>query len=647
VGASVVVAGFGDLGDLGPMLAIAEGLRRRGHAVRFVTLPPVSRHVADAGLPFELLDVPRPNRVTPTPVRDDDVAAALRLAVTAAPADACIVGVLGAGAARLAFAGTGLPWVVVNPGYRPDPRTAEDDHDDAWVAQVLALSRASRDATLVLHGSDAVFNGEPELDANERFVGPLLWSAAAPVPPWLADPGDPWALVTLSTLRQDDLAIARCALDALADRRLRVLATLGPHQPVALRPVPANARVAQFVPHDAVVPGAALFVGHGGSTSIMRALRWGVPMVLVPCGRDQAGGASRAARLGVAEVVQRSDLDAPRLTTAIDRVLGDATYRDAARHHAARLQAADPLTAACDHIDAVLPDVRHRQPRRPSPVSSPTITVTMPYHGSPTTIERAVSAVLTQTHDDLRLVVVNDGDTATPPWPHLADIDDDRLVRFDLPCNRGRYFADAVTLAACDTEWFAVHDADDWCEPDWLARLLAAAEAGSLDAVFSAQVCHGLDGRTRIERVGRLDCAGPRLRFVASHHGLYRTQALRRAGGYHPGFRVSYDTLVVNLMVLTGRAGAVDKPLYHRVARPGSLTTAETSGLGSPHRADSHARLAALYDAARAAGSAAPVVADAPGALRRAVEREAARLALAAAALVPTGCIGSASVPIA
>ena len=71
------------------------------------------------------------------------------------------------------------------------------------------------------------------------------------------------------------------------------------------------------------------------------------------------------------------------------------------------------------------------------------ITVSMPYYACPATLGRAVESVLGQTHRDLTLVVVNDGDRRSP-WPLLADIDDDRLVRFDLAENRGRYFADAI-----------------------------------------------------------------------------------------------------------------------------------------------------------------------------------------------------------
>ena len=75
------------------------------------------------------------------------------------------------------------------------------------------------------------------------------------------------------------------------------------------------------------------------------------------------------------------------------------------------------------------------------------ITVSMPMWHATNTIRRSVESVLNQTHHDLTLIVVNDGG---PPdvWTPLEDIGDPRLIRFDLTPNRGRYQADAITLAA-------------------------------------------------------------------------------------------------------------------------------------------------------------------------------------------------------
>lgn len=209
----------------------------------------------------------------------------------------------------------------------------------------------------------------------------------------------------------------------------------------------------------------------------------------------------------------------------------------------------------------------------------------MPYWGCPQTIRRAVESVLGQTYENLRLVVVNDGDHPSV-WKPIMDIDDPRLIRFDLPKNRGRYYADAVVLGACDTPWFAVHDADDWSEPMWLRDLLVQAEEAGAVAAFAPQVLHH-GSRERIEVVHPLLATRNRVEQLtqfAHHAGVYRTDALRAAGGYHPAYRIGYDTMIVNLVRMIGPCAVATVPRYHRVSRFGSLTTSRQTGFGSPTR---------------------------------------------------------------
>jgi len=106
------------------------------------------------------------------------------------------------------------------------------------------------------------------------------------------------------------------SIAGLAGVPARILATVGPHVREALGPLTPNARVEQFVPHSAVLTRARLMVGHAGHGSVMRALWHGVPMVLVPWGRDQGGVAARASHLGVAAVVRPDALTPERIRMA-------------------------------------------------------------------------------------------------------------------------------------------------------------------------------------------------------------------------------------------------------------------------------------------------------------------------------------------
>ena len=154
---------------------------------------------------------------------------------------------------------------------------------------------------------------------------------------------------------QDDIPIAQAALQALADRPVRVLLTVGPdHDPAELSGVPSNARVERTASHVAVLERGALMLSHAGHGSVMKALWHGCPMVLVPWGRDQPGVAARAAALGVAEIVDRDAATATTIGAAIDQVLGNQAMRASAAQHSARLKATDPLAAAAALIEGLV-----------------------------------------------------------------------------------------------------------------------------------------------------------------------------------------------------------------------------------------------------------------------------------------------------
>lgn len=243
----------------------------------------------------------------------------------------------------------------------------------------------------------------------------------------------------------------------------------------------------------------------------------------------------------------------------------------------------------------------------------------MPYYRTPGTVRRAVEAVLAQTHTDLRLYVVNDADTLTPPWPKLADITDERLIRIDLPTNRGRYFADAAVIAASTEEWIAIHDSDDAARPDWLATLIGLCTTPDTVAAIAPQDVHRLDGTVVHEPVTRPTGRVVSMTHLAHHAAVYRGDIARRIGG-HPGFRIGFDTLWLNVVAMYGRLGIADRTLYDRYVRPGSLFTHPATRPGSVTRTQTVLKLRNLYrQALRAVDPARIIREDVPLDLRAAV----------------------------
>ena len=255
---------------------------------------------------------------------------------------------------------TGLRWCFVNPAYYFGPNSRRPFEDDfgPYERPFFSHCRSLLESTdLVLHATDSVFDPPPTgLPAHHRYPGPLLWEPPSTIPPFLAEPGPPWVLVTLSLVPQEEeIRLARAALTALSNQPVRVLVTLGAsHSRDELLPLPSNARVEHYVSHAEVLKRACLLVSHAGHGVVLKALYHGVPMVLVPLGRDQPGVAARAKALGVAEVIQPEGLSDVRVSSAAATVLTAPQYQMQAQRHAQRLQSQNPVNVACEAIETLL-----------------------------------------------------------------------------------------------------------------------------------------------------------------------------------------------------------------------------------------------------------------------------------------------------
>ena len=216
----------------------------------------------------------------------------------------------------------------------------------------------------------------------------------------------------------------------------------------------------------------------------------------------------------------------------------------------------------------------------------------IPYYRCQKYIRRAVDSLLAQTHQALTVVVVNDADFDTPPWPELADIDDPRLIRFDLLSNRGLYFANAIVSRATKAPFFLVQDADDWSHPERVERLLKIIQEENSDIAVCKEVQFQEDilGGIKVMET-RYQYRAPFAKkannehleyfttqldnsyyFRLGHHALFRSGILNTVGGYYAGLRQHFDTLLINLLLMVGRVSHIKEPLYWRLHWPGALT---------------------------------------------------------------------------
>jgi UDP:flavonoid glycosyltransferase YjiC (YdhE family) len=161
------------------------------------------------------------------------------------------------------------------------------------------------------------------LAAAERIV--LRPVAFAP-PGARVEVGEPFVYLTLGTAFGTSERL-RSAIAGLAGLGLPVVVAPGRVPTAALGEIPAGVTVAGWVDQAELLPRAALVVHHGGSGTTLGALAAGVPQLLLPQGADQFANADAVAAAGAGLRLP----DAEHIADGARRLLGDASFRDAAR----------------------------------------------------------------------------------------------------------------------------------------------------------------------------------------------------------------------------------------------------------------------------------------------------------------------------
>ncbi len=190
----------------------------------------------------------------------------------------------------------------------------------------------------------------PARPRSAVLVGPCSWDPPEP-PAWLAGVSKPIVLVTCSTEFQDDGRLVDVALGALSDDDVFVVATTAAVDPARFRPA-VNARVERFVPHGPILQRAAAVVCHGGMGTTQKALAAGVPVCIVPFGRDQLEVARHVEVAGAGTRLPPRKLTPARLRAAVARA---RECRPGAQRLAAAFRAAGGAAAAADALESLLP----------------------------------------------------------------------------------------------------------------------------------------------------------------------------------------------------------------------------------------------------------------------------------------------------
>lgn len=191
-----------------------------------------------------------------------------------------------------------------------------------------------------------------------RLVGPCSWDPPAARPEWLDRVTRPLLLVSSSSERQQDSQLVATALRAFADEPFEVVATLPAHEAESIE-VPANARLERFLSHGQVLQRAACAITHGGAGVTQKALAAGVPVCVVPFGRDQHEVARRVQVAGAGTTLPAWRLTPRALRASVKRAIG---CREGAQRVSRGFAAAGGALAAAEAIEELTTRQRRAHP---------------------------------------------------------------------------------------------------------------------------------------------------------------------------------------------------------------------------------------------------------------------------------------------
>jgi UDP:flavonoid glycosyltransferase YjiC (YdhE family) len=183
---------------------------------------------------------------------------------------------------------------------------------------------------------------------SDDFVAPAWWNALRS--------SRPVVHVTQGTIDNADLTrLVEPTIEALADEDVTVVVTTGGRPVSQIRmPLPANTYVAEYLPHDVLLPMVDVMVTNGGYGAVQRALSDGVPLVVAGQTEDKPEVAARVEYFGAGINLRTGTPSTAEVRHAVREVLGNPSFRDRARRLRSAYAERDGVTEIASVVDEVI-----------------------------------------------------------------------------------------------------------------------------------------------------------------------------------------------------------------------------------------------------------------------------------------------------
>ncbi|MEO3761208.1 nucleotide disphospho-sugar-binding domain-containing protein [Mycobacterium sp. B14F4] len=199
-----------------------------------------------------------------------------------------------------------------------------------------------------------------DLPANVRYVGAVhpRPSRDFRLPPWWSrlDGDRPVVHVTQGTVDNADLGrLLEPTIEALGGEDVVVVATTGGRDVSELDiRLPMNTFVAEYIPHDVLLPKVDVMVTNGGFGAVQRALASGVPLVVAGNTEDKPEVAARVAWSGAGVNLRTGTPSVGAVRTAVREVLNDDGYLRRARELEVAFARRDGVAEIAALVDEVI-----------------------------------------------------------------------------------------------------------------------------------------------------------------------------------------------------------------------------------------------------------------------------------------------------
>ncbi|MBO1738639.1 glycosyltransferase [Leifsonia sp. TF02-11] len=253
-------------------------------------------------------------------------------------------------------------WAALSAVSRPIQRAFHEQRALAGLpTAVLTLQEALYSRDLVCaSGVEHLEYPRPQWPGRIVWVGELTDHAGSgiPEPGWwpesLADPR-PVVHVTQGTQNVDPTDLIRPTFTALGRQRVQLAVATGVRGNRELPfPAPPNARVADLLPYDRLLPRIDVMVTNGGWGGVLAALHHGVPLVVAGGDLDKPEIAARVEWAGAGLNLRTGRPSARAILRAWRRVSAEANYRTVAERIGEALRVHDGPREVVEHTEALL-----------------------------------------------------------------------------------------------------------------------------------------------------------------------------------------------------------------------------------------------------------------------------------------------------